>query len=333
MENMQLIRLATSLMDDSNSVELDKLFKTHPELLEFDWGGGENWLHQAAEYDSSEVIHFFISFFDIESQDEHGRTALCLALSTETPIAAKALISFGANVNHNGKYTPLSSAVYSKDKESLKLLIENGANNESKEELIRYGRRQGYKNIEEDLNELNYVSSITETFKDKLSAHYGELTDLQCKESPCVLYSKQAKGKFTVYSDNISKNAETPFEIMFEVTKQGFDTAEEVLTQSYPWLFDWLEVINQVDIDPTQRVIIITREVECTPYQGIALLLEDKISFNNNSVNIYRLFPLYQKEIDFEKQHGVARLLKKFEVQGVSQAILKTRKPLKLTRV
>ena len=50
-------------------------------------------------------------------------------------------------------------------------------------------------------------------------------------------------------------------------TKQGFDTAEEVLTQSYPWLFDWLEVINQVEIDPTQRVIIITREVECTPYQ------------------------------------------------------------------
>jgi len=324
MENMQLIRLATSLMDDSNSVELDKLFKTHPELLEFDWGGGENWLHQAAEYDSSEVIHFFIIFFDIESQDEHGRTALCLALSTENPIAAKALISFGANVNHNGKYTPLSSAVYSKDKESLKLLIENGANNESKEELIRYGRGVGYKNIEEDLNELNYVSAITETFKDNLSAHYGALTDVQSKESPCILYSKQAKGKFAVFSENINKDAE----IMFEVTKQGFDTAEEVLTQSYPWLFDWLEVINQVEIDPTQRVIIITREVECMPYQGIALLLEEKISYNNNPVNIYRLFPLYQKEIDAEKQYGIAALLKQFEVKGVSQAILKNRKPL-----
>ena len=85
-------------------------------------------------------------------------------------------------------------------------MIENGANNESKEELIRFGRGQGYKNIEEDLNELNYVSAITETFKDKLSAHYGALTDVQSKESPCVLYSKQAKGKFTVFSDNISKD-------------------------------------------------------------------------------------------------------------------------------
>jgi len=324
MKNMQLIRLATNLMDEGNSFELDKLFKTHPELLEFDWGGGENWLHQAAECDSSEVINFFINFYDIESQDDHGRTALCLALSTETPIAAKALISFGANVNHDGKYTPLSSAVYSKDKESLKLLIENGANNKSKEELIRFGRGQGYKNIEEDLNELNYVSAIAETFKDKLSAHYGVLTDVQSKESPCVLYSKQAKGKFAVFSENINKNAE----IMFEVTKQGFDTAEEVLTKSYPWLFDWLEVINQVEIDPTQRVIIITREVECTPYQGIALLLEEKISYNNNPVNIYRLFPLYQKEIDAEKQYGIAALLKQFEVKGVSQAILKNRKPI-----
>ena len=89
-----------------------------------------------------------------------------------------------------------------------------------KEELIRFGRGQGYKNIEEDLNELNYVSAITETFKGKLSTHYGELTDVQCKESPCVLYSKQAKDKFTVYSDNISKNPEIPFEIMFEVTKR-----------------------------------------------------------------------------------------------------------------
>ena len=147
---------------------------------------------------------------------------------------------------------------------------------------------------------------------------------MQSKESPCVLYSKQAKGKFAVFSENINKDAE----IMFEVTKQGFDTAEEVLTQSYPWLFDWLEVINQVEIDPTQRVIIITREVECTPYQGIALLLEEKISYNNNPVNIYRLFPLYQKEIDAEKQYGIAALLKQFEVKGVSQAILKNRKPI-----
>ena len=29
---------------------------------------------------------------------------------------------------------------------------------------IRFGHSQGYKNIEEDLNELNYVSAITETF-------------------------------------------------------------------------------------------------------------------------------------------------------------------------
>jgi hypothetical protein len=268
------------------------------------------------------------ALYPIDSTDEYGRTSLSLAAISACLPAAQRLIELGANVNHKTNRTPLSCAVYGQSKDLLKLLIENGANNETKEELIRFGRGQGYKNIEEDLNELNYVSSITETFKDKLSAHYGELTDLQCKESPCVLYSEQAKGKFTVYSDNISKNAETPFEIMFEVTKQGFDTAEEVLTQSYPWLFDWLEVISQVEIDLTQRVIIITREVECTPYQGVALLLEEKISFNNNPVNIYRLFPLYQKEIDFEKQHGVARLLKKFEVQGVSQAILKTRKPL-----
>jgi hypothetical protein len=266
----------------------------------------------------------FTKFFDIESTDDSNRTSLCLSIITDEFSAAKKLIELGSNVNHNGSSSPLSCAVYSQSKELLKLLIENGANNETKEELIRYGRGQGYKNIEEDLNELNYVSAITETFKDKLSAHYGALTDVQSKESPCILYSKQAKGKFAVFSENINKDAE----IMFEVTKQDFDTAEEVLTQSYPWLFDWLEVINQVEIDPTQRVIIITREVQCTPYQGIALLLEDKISYNNNPVNIYRLFPLYQKEIDFEKQHGIARLLKKFEVEGVSQTILKTRKPL-----
>jgi len=326
--SIELVRTAVKFMVENDADSLRCFFTEHPEILQYDWVGGENWLHQAAEYDVPDVTRMLIDIINIDSVDAFNRTPLCFALISDEIAPAKQLIKLGANVNHGGEHSPLSCAVYSQSKELLKLLIENGANNESKEELIRFGRGQGYKNIEEDLNELNYVSSITETFKDKLSAHYGELTDLQCKESPCVLYSKQAKGKFTVYSDNISKNAETPFEIMFEVTKQGFDTAEEVLTQSYPWLFDWLEVISQVEIDLTQRVIIITREVECTPYQGVALLLEEKISFNNNPVNIYRLFPLYQKEIDFEKQHGVARLLKKFEVQGVSQAILKTRKPL-----
>ena len=326
--SQELVQTAMEFVIEDDVKSLQSFFKKHPEIIKHSFFSNKNWLHKAADYDTPKVIDFLVGIFDIESIDDFGQTPLSTALISDEIIPAKKLIELGANVNHNGDDSPLSCAVYSQSKELLKLLIENGANNESKEELIRYGRGQGYKNIEEDLNELNYVSAITETFKDKLSAHYGELTDLQCKESPCVLYSKQAKGKFTVYSDNISKNAETPFEIMFEVTKQGFDTAEEVLTQSYPWLFDWLEVISQVEIDLTQRVIIITREVECTPYQGVALLLEEKISFNNNPVNIYRLFPLYQKEIDFEKQHGVARLLKKFEVQGVSQAILKTRKPL-----
>ncbi|TMN92456.1 ankyrin repeat domain-containing protein [Pseudoalteromonas sp. S558] len=324
MNNSQLMEQAVKLMLNDEAEVLENLLIKHTFLLESKSPSGENWLHEASQEDNLNVLEMFTKFFDIESTDDSNRTSLCLSIITDEFSAAKKLIELGANVNHNGSSSPLSCAVYSKSKELLKLLIENGANNESKEELIRYGRGQGYKSIEEDLNELNYVSAITETFKDKLSAHYGALTDVQSKESPCVLYSKQAKGKFAVFSENINKDAE----IMFEVTKQGFDTAEEVLTQSYPWLFDWLEVINQVEIDPTQRVIIISREVECMPYQGIALLLEEKISYNNNPVNIYRLFPLYQKEIDFEKQHGIARLLKKFEVEGVSQAILKTRKPL-----
>ena len=324
----ELVRVAMKFMIANDVESLQSFFKEYPKLIEYNFVSNENWLHKASSYNSPDVIEMLVNIFDIESVDEYGRTALSLALIVDKFAPAKKLIELGANVNHNGDDSPLSCAVYSQSKELLKLLIENGANNETKEELIRFGRGQGYKNIEEDLNELNYVSAITETFKDKLSAHYGELTDLQCKESPCVLYSKQAKGKFTVYSDNISKNAETPFEIMFEVTKQGFDTAEEVLTQSYPWLFDWLEVISQVDIDLTQRVIIITREVECTPYQGVALLTEEQIKCNDTLVYIYRVFPLYQKEIDAEKQYGIAALLKQFEVKGVSQAILKTRKPL-----
>ncbi len=320
---------AVKLMLNDEAEVLENLLIKHTFLLESKSPSGENWLHEASQEDNLNVLEMFTKFFDIESTDDSNRTSLCLSIITDEFSAAKKLIELGANVNHNGSSSPLSCAVYSQSKELLKLLIENGANNESKEELIRYGRGQGYKNIEEDLNELNYVSAITETFKDKLSTHYGELTDVQCKASPCVLYSKQAKGKFTVYSDNISKNAETPFEIMFEVTKQGFDTAEEVLTQLYPWLFDWLAVISQVEIDLTQRVIIISREVECTPYQGIALLTEEQINCNDTLVYIYRLFPLYQKEIDFEKQYGTAALFKKFEEQGVSQTILKTRKPIK----
>ncbi|TMO01730.1 ankyrin repeat domain-containing protein [Pseudoalteromonas sp. S558] len=320
----ELVRVAIKFMIGNDTESLQSFFKEHPKLIEYNFVSNENWLHKASSYNVPDVIEMLVNIFDIESLDEYGRTPLSLALIVDKTAPAKKLIELGANVNHGGADSPLSCAVYSQSKELLKLLIENGANNESKEELIRFGRGQGYKNIEEDLNELNYVSAITETFKDKLSAHYGALTDVKSKESPCVLYSKKARGKFAVFSENINKDAE----IMFEVTKQGFDTAEEVLTQSYPWLFDWLEVINQVEIDPTQRVIIITREVECMPYQGIALLIEEKISYNNDPVNIYRLFPLYQKEIDFEKQHGIARLLKKFEVEGVSQTILKNRKPL-----
>ena len=320
----ELLKIAMKLMLDNDAESLQAFFNEHPEIFKYDLLSNRNWLHEAAENDVPDVIQMLSGLTNIEGVDKFGRTPLCYAITADEIAPAKKLIELGANVNHGGDYSPLSCAVYSQSKELLKLLIENGANNETKEELIRFGRGQGYKNIEEDLNALNYVSAITETFKDKLSAHYGALTDVQSKESPCVLYSKQAKGKFAVFSENINKNAE----IMFEVTKQGFDTAEEVLTQSYPWLFDWLEVINQVEIDPTQRVIIISREVECTPYQGIALLLEEKISYNNNPVNIYRLFPLYQKEIDAEKQYGIAALLKQFEVKGVSQAILKNRKPI-----
>ncbi|MBH0058592.1 ankyrin repeat domain-containing protein [Pseudoalteromonas sp. SWXJZ94C] len=327
--NTELLKLAMKFMLENDAESLQSFFNEHPEIFKYDLLSNRNWLHEAAENDVPDVIQMLSNTTDIEGVDKFGRTPLCYAITADEIAPAKKLIELGANVNHGGDYSPLSCAVYSQNKELLKLLIENGANNETKEELIRFGRGQGYKNIEDDLNDLNYVSAITETFKDKLSTHYGELTDVQCKESPCVLYSKQAKGKFTVYSDNISKNPEIPFEIMFEVTKQGFDTAEEVLTQSYPWLFDWLEVISQVEIDLTQRVIIITREVECTPYQGIALLTEEQINCNDTLVYIYRLFPLYQKEIEFEKQYGIAALFKKFEEQGVSQTILKTRKPIK----
>ena len=326
--NIEQVRSAVELMVQDDANGLKSLLNNSSELLNFQSPGGKNWLHQAAHRNSPKVIEMLTTLYPVDSTDEYGRTSLSLAAIAASLPSAETLIQLGANVNHGGEHSPLSCAVYSQSKELLELLIANGANNETKEELIRYGRGQGYKNIEEDLNELNYVSAITETFKDKLSAHYGELIDVQCKESPCVLYSKQAKGKFTVYSDNISKNPETPFEIMFEVTKQGFDTAEEVLTQSYPWLFDWLEVISQVEIDLTQRVIIITREVECTPYQGVALLTEEQINCNDTLVYIYRVFPLYQKEIDAEKQYGIAALLKQFEVKGVSQAILKNRKPV-----
>ena len=48
---------------------------------------------------------------------------------------------------------------------------------------IRFGHSQGYKNIEEDLNELNYVSAITETFN-QLSCFNNNGTLTQYDDDP-----------------------------------------------------------------------------------------------------------------------------------------------------
>ena len=203
--NIEQVRSAVERMVQDDADGLKYLLDSSSELLNFQSPGGKNWLHQAANHNSPKVIEMLTTLYPVDSTDEYGRTSLSLAAISACLPAAETLIKLGANVNHGGEHSPLSCAVYGQSKGLLKLLIENGANNETKEELIRFGRGQGYKNIEEDLNELNYVSAITETFKDKLSAHYGALTNVQSKESPCVLYSKQAKGKFAVFSENINK--------------------------------------------------------------------------------------------------------------------------------
>lgn len=317
-----IIRRATQLMDANKAQELELLFAEHPELFQKDWVNGATWLHEAAECDAPDVIRFFLKYFDIESTDNHTRTPLVRALATDTPEAVKTLVELGANVNHGGDYSPLSSAVYSKNKTLLKLLIDHGANNETIEELVHYGRSVGYANIEQDLKELNYTPRHQETLKGKLSEHYGALNDVHLAGLPCRLYVREKPKSFMVLSNNINPNAE----ILFSVDKFEENSVEAVLKVHTPWLTEWFSVIKQVEIDPTQRFIVIERDRASNPYQGILLLKDAEITINSSVENIYRLCPIHKEEIAFEQKYGMAELIKKFDATGLSEVIVNSRK-------
>ena len=313
--DIELIKQTIKLIKLDDALALEKLFKENPELIDYIFVGEENWLHRAASKNSPAVIAVLTKYFDIESQDGQGRTALSMALIVDELEAVKTLIKLGANVNHSR--SPLTSAVYSKNRELLKLLIDNGANNERTDELIQFGKGQGYANIAQDLEEFNYSTREFDVFKDKLAEKYGELQDVKQTDKAYKLYSKEKAKSFMVVSENMNANAE----ILFDINKFGLNSVDAILSGPASWLADWFHVINQVEIDPSQRFFLIERECESKPYQGILLLKDAEISINSSVGHIYRLFPLHQTEIEFEQQNGMVDLIHQFEEVGLSEII------------
>lgn len=319
--DIEIIKSVVNMIKLDDAAALEKLFKENSELTDYKPVGGKNWLHIAAQYNSPKVLEVLTSFFDIESQDGYGRTALSLALIADKIEPAKILIKLGENVNHGKQSSPLSCAAYSKNRELLKLLIDNGANNERVDELIQFGKGQGYTNIAQDLEGFNYSPKEIDLFKDKLSEKYGELHDLEQTDKPYKLYFKEKENSFMVFSENMSRNVE----IIFDINKFGLNDVDAILSAPASWLAEWFHVINQVEMDPAQRFIVIERECESKPYQGVLLLKDAEISINSNVVHIYRLFPLHQSEIEFEKQNGMVDLIHKFEEVGLSEIIYNDR--------
>jgi len=320
-----LVREAIQMIVSDDEIGLVNLLNNQPELLQHQFLGGKNWLHKAAISEAPSAIKALAEYYeDIDAVDNENRTPLVIALATETNAAAKTFIELGSNVNHGGQYSPLSSAVFSNNKELLKLLIENGANNESKEELISYGHANGYKNIEQDLAELNYSPIEIDIFKDKLAEKYGELDSVKQVDKHYKLYFKERKNSFTVFSENLNLNAE----VLFDIDKFGLDSVNDLLTENVPWLINWLNVINQVEIDPTQRFIVVERDSVSKPYQGVLLLQDAQVKINSSTANIYRLFPLHQAEVEFEKQNSMVDLIKEFERAGLSEVIVNNRQSI-----
>ncbi|MCP4323945.1 MAG: ankyrin repeat domain-containing protein, partial [Alteromonadales bacterium] len=266
--NIEIIRQAVELISLDDDVALEALFKETPGLLEHKFYGNENWLHEASSDSSPAVIKALTAYFDLESIDDLGRTPLSLALITDEVVSAQTLINLGANVNHNGDDSPLSCVAYSKNRELLKLLIEHGANNERTDELVRFGLSQGYTNIAQDLAEFNYQPAQQDNFKDKLVAQFGELEHVTLTGKSYQLYARKDNTSFTVLSESINANAD----VIFDLNDFCEESIEQVFTEHTPWLLDWFYVLSQVEIDPTQRFIVIERDSESTPYQGILLL-------------------------------------------------------------
>jgi hypothetical protein len=315
--DIEIIKSVVNLIKSDDALALEKLLKKKSELIDYELPGKENWLHMAASYNSPAVITVLTEYFNIESMDDQGRTALSLALIVDKIEPAKILIKLGANVNHGKQNSPLSCAAYSKNGELLKLLIDNGANNERTDELIQFGKGQGYANIAQDLEEFNYSPREFDIFKDKLAEKYGELHDVEQTDKPYKLYSKEKAKSFMVVSENMNANAE----ILFDINKFGLTDVDAILSGPASWLADWFQLINQVEIDPSQRFLVIERECESKPYQGILLLKDAEISINSSVGHIYRLFPLHQTEIEFEQQNGMVDLIHQFEEVGLSEII------------
>ncbi|MCP5076929.1 MAG: ankyrin repeat domain-containing protein, partial [Psychromonas sp.] len=316
--DIELVKKALKLIRENDYITLNILFNEHPELLKYEFAGDENWLHKAATSDSPDVLRGLVNHFDIESTERFGRTPLSKALIVEKVEAVKTLIKLGANVNHGKQSSPLSCAVYSKNRELLKLLIDNGANNERTDELINYGLGQGYTDIAQDLAELNYQPAQQDNFKDKLVAQYGELEHVTLTGKSYQLYARKDNTSFTVLSESINANADVIFDL------GGFreESIEQVFAEHTPWLLDWFYVLSQVEIDPTQRFIVIERDSESTPYQGILLLIDQQVEYNGTARNIYRLMPLYASEIAFERAQGMESLIHKLDEKRLNPVIV-----------
>ncbi len=320
--NIELRKKAVKLIKLDDAITLEKLFKENSDLLEHKFVGEANWLHKAAPKESPAVFEMLIEYFDIESTDSFGRTPLCLALSVGHLVAVRAWVKLGSNVNHYGDYSPLSCAVYSKNRELLKLLIDNGANNERTDELVRFGLGQGYTDIAQDLAEFNYQPVEQDNFKDKLVAQYGALDKVTLADKSYQLYARKEKTSFTVLSENINPHAD----VIFDLDDFCEGSIDQVFTEHTPWLLDWFYVLSQVEIDPTQRFIVIERDSESTPYQGILLLIDQQVEYNGIARNIYRLMPLYASEIAFERAQGMEPLIHKLDEKRLNPVIVNKRR-------
>ncbi len=322
--DIEIVKKVLELIRGNEAISLKIMLSEQSELLQYEFAGETNWLHKAATFDSPNSLEVLIEYFDIESTDRFGRTPLSKSLTIGKVEATKSLIKLGANVNHGGEHSPLSCAVYSKNKELLKLLIDNGANNERTDELVRYGKGQGYTDLAEDLAEFNYTPLAQDCFKDKLVEQYGALRAVELSGKSYQLYFKKVKNNFVVVSENMNEHAD----IIFDLQHLELSSVEQVFSELTPWLLDWFYVLTQVPIDPTQRFMIIEKDCESTPYQGLLLLFDEQIAFNGNLHNIYRMIPLHASEIAFERAQGMEALIHKLDEKRLNPAIVSHRRDI-----
>lgn len=129
-----LLRQVTSCFQADNVDGLMQLFELNPLLYSYRGHGNQSELHNAAGHYSPRCLAALVELnrFDLEEQTDYGRTALHLAAlrnSSEGTESCRLLLDAGANIHHRNKVgaTPLHSAVFGGNLDTIKLLVERGA--------------------------------------------------------------------------------------------------------------------------------------------------------------------------------------------------------------